>query len=83
MFNDWFQCKERISSSLGRVDTILGKFNDDFSRLYPFMDSKEKREEARNEIDRKIRVDSSILRHLTVKYKKLDTKNEFFKKNNN
>ena len=36
--------------------------------------------ETLNEIDKKIRVDSSILRHLTVKYKKLDTKNEFFKK---
>ena len=32
------------------------------------------------EIDKKIKVDSSIIRHLTVKYKKLDTKNEFFKK---
>ena len=39
--------------------------------------------ETLNEIDKKIRVDSSILRHLTVRYKKLDTKNEFFKKNNN
>ena len=36
--------------------------------------------ETLNEIDKKIRVDSLILRHLTVKYKKLDTKNEFFKK---
>ena len=25
-------------------------------------------------------MDKSIIRHLTVKYKKLDTKNEFFKK---
>ncbi len=33
------------------------------------------------EIEKKIKVDSSIIRHLTVKYKKLDTKNEFFKKN--
>ena len=32
-----------------------------------------------NEIE-KIKIDSSIIRHLTVKYKKLDTKNEFFKK---
>ena len=32
-----------------------------------------------NEIDKKIRLDSSIIRHLTVKYKKLDTKSEFFK----
>ena len=34
-----------------------------------------------NEIEKKIKIDSSIIRHLTVKYKKLDTKNEFFKKN--
>ena len=33
-----------------------------------------------NEIEKKIKVDGSIIRHLTVKYKKLDTKNEFFKK---
>ena len=31
------------------------------------------------EIERKIKVDGSIIRYLTVKYKKLDTKNEFFK----
>ena len=34
------------------------------------------------EIEKKIKVDSSIIRHLTVKYKKLDLENEFFKKNN-
>ena len=34
-----------------------------------------------NEIEKKIKVDSSVIRYLTVKYKKLDTKNEFFKKN--
>ena len=33
-----------------------------------------------DEIDKKIKVDSSIIRYLTVKYKKLDTKNEFFKR---
>ena len=33
-----------------------------------------------NEIDKKIRIDGSIIRYLTVKYKKLDTKNEYFKK---
>ena len=31
------------------------------------------------EIEKKIKVDRSIIRYLTVKYKKLDTKNEFFK----
>ena len=33
-----------------------------------------------DEVEKKIKVDSSIIRHLTVKYKKLDTQNEFFKK---
>ena len=32
------------------------------------------------EIKKKIKIDGSIIRHLIVKYKKLDTKNEFFKK---
>ena len=32
------------------------------------------------EVEKKIKLDGSILRSLTVKYKKLDTKNEFFKK---
>ena len=35
-----------------------------------------------NEIRKKSNLDNSIIRHLTVKYKKLDTKNEFFKKSN-
>ena len=35
-----------------------------------------------NEIEKRIKLDSSIIRHLTVKYKKLDTKSEFFKKAN-
>ena len=33
-----------------------------------------------DEVKRKILIDSSIIRHLIVKYKKLDTKNEFFQK---
>ena len=36
--------------------------------------------QALSEIDKKIKIDSSIIRHLLVKYKKLDTKNEYFKK---
>ena len=35
-----------------------------------------------NEMEKKMKLDSSIIRHLTVKYKKLDTNNEFFKKAN-
>ena len=43
---------------------------------YKFEGSKE----TLNEINKKIKVDSSIIRHLVVKYKNLDTKNEYFKK---
>ena len=35
--------------------------------------------ETLNQIEKKIKLDNSIIRYLTVKYKKLDTKNEFFK----
>ena len=34
-----------------------------------------------NEVEKKIKVDTSIIRSLTVKYKKLDTENESCKKN--
>ena len=33
-----------------------------------------------DEIEKKIRIDASIIRHLTVKYKELNINNEFFKK---
>tara|TARA_B100001063_G_scaffold217155_1_gene219394 strand:+ start:242 stop:565 length:324 start_codon:yes stop_codon:yes gene_type:complete len=33
-----------------------------------------------NEINKKIKVDPTIIRHLTVKYKKLDLENNFFDK---
>ena len=37
--------------------------------------------ETLNEIEKQIKVDALVLRHLTVKYKKLDTENEYFKGN--
>ncbi len=33
-----------------------------------------------NEIEKKAKLDQSVIRHLTVKYKKLDTDNEYIKK---
>ena len=33
-----------------------------------------------DEIKKKIKIDGSVIRHLIVKYKKLDVENEFFKK---
>ena len=35
-----------------------------------------------DEINKKIKIDGSIIRHLIVKYKNLDTKKEYFKKEN-
>ena len=81
---------ELINNSSGKVIKIeewgllnlankIKNYRKGFYIHFKFEGSKE----TLNEIDKKIRVDSSILRHLTVKYKKLDTKNEFFKKNNN
>tara|TARA_B100000767_G_C19487276_1_gene418694 strand:+ start:31 stop:366 length:336 start_codon:yes stop_codon:yes gene_type:complete len=35
-----------------------------------------------DEFEKKIKIDNSIIRHLTVKYKNLDTENEFFRKSN-
>ena len=33
-----------------------------------------------SEVQKKLKVDNSVIRYLTVKYNKLDTKNEYFKK---
>tara|TARA_B100000963_G_scaffold240500_1_gene210406 strand:- start:4495 stop:4827 length:333 start_codon:yes stop_codon:yes gene_type:complete len=35
-----------------------------------------------DEFNKKIKIDNSVIRFLTVKYKKLDTQNEYFKKKN-
>ena len=80
---------ELINNSSGKVVKIeewgllnlankIKNYRKGFYIHFKFEGSKE----TLNENDKKIRVDSSILRHLTVKYKKLDTKNEFFKKIN-
>ena len=34
-----------------------------------------------NEFQKKIKIDTAVIRHLIVKYKKLDTEKEYFKKN--
>ena len=38
--------------------------------------------ETVSEIEKKVKLDSLVIRYLSVKYKELDTKNEFFKKGN-
>ena len=76
-----------INSSSGKVIKIenwglmnfakrIRNYNKGFYIHYKFEGNKL----TLNEIRKKINIDSSIIRHLTVKYKKLDTKNEFFSK---
>ena len=54
----------------------IKKYNKGFYIHYKFEGNKE----ILNEIDKKIKVDSSIIRNLVVKYKALDIENEYFKK---
>ena len=56
----------------------IKRYNKGFYIHYKFEGNKE----TLNEIEKKIKVDSAIIRHLTIKYKKLDTENEFFNKEN-
>ena len=54
----------------------IKKYNKGFYIHYKFQGNKE----TLKEIKKKVNIDSSIIRHLIVKYKKLDEKNEYFKK---
>ena len=54
----------------------IKKFNKGFFLHYKFEGNKL----TVNEIDKKANLDTSIIRSLIVKYKKLDTENEFFNK---
>ena len=56
--------------------TKIKKYNKGFYIHYKFEGSKN----TLNEINKKVKVDSYIIRHLIVKYKKLDTSKEYFKK---
>ena len=78
---------ELINSSSGKVLKIeewglinlskkIKKFNKGFFLHFKFEGNKVTVEE----IDKKTNLDSSIIRSLIVKYKKLDTDSEFFKK---
>ena len=77
---------ELINSSSGKVikieewgllnlTTKIKNYKKGFYIHYKFEGNKE----TLNQIDKKIKVDNTILRYLTVRYKKLDTKNEYFK----
>jgi len=76
-----------INSNSGKVVKIeewgllnlarkIKKYNKGFYIHYKFEGNKVTLEE----INKKIKTDRSIIRHLIVKYKNLDVKNEFFKK---
>ena len=78
---------EIINGSSGRVVKIeewgilniatkIRKYNKGFYIHYKFEGNKE----TLNEINKKIKIDGSIIRHLIVKYKTLDTEKEYFKK---
>jgi len=54
----------------------IKRYKKGFYIHYKFEGSKE----TLNEISKKIKIDNSIIRHLVVKYKNLDTENEYFKK---
>jgi|TARA_B110000263_G_C15132300_1_gene429431 small subunit ribosomal protein S6 len=56
--------------------TKIRKYNKGFYIHYKFEGNKE----TLNEINKKIKIDGSIIRHLIVKYKTLDTEKEYFKK---
>ena len=78
---------EIINKSSGKVMKIeswgflnfarkINNYNKGFYIHYKFEGNKE----TLNEINKKIKIDGSIIRHLIVKYKTLDTENEYFKK---
>ena len=56
----------------------IKKYNKAFYIHFKFEGNKD----TLKEINKKIKIDNSILRHLIVKYKNLDTKIEYFKKEN-
>ncbi len=75
-----------INSNSGKVIKIeewgllnlarkIKRYKKGFYIHYKFEGNKE----TLNEINKKIKIDSSVIRHLVVKYKNLDIKNEYFK----
>ena len=75
-----------INSNSGKVIKIedwgllnlakrIKKYKKGFYIHYKFEGNKE----TLNEISKKIKIDSSVIRHLVVRYKNLDVKNEYFK----
>ena len=61
---------------LRKLSNKIKNFNKGFYIHYKFEGTRD----TLTEIENKVKIDSFVIRHLTVKYKKLDTKNEFFNK---
>lgn len=61
---------------LRKLANKIKNFNKGFYIHYKFEGTRD----TLTEIEKKIKIDSLIIRHLTVKYKILDTENEFFNK---
>ena len=81
--------KELINNSFGKVIKVedwgllrmaskIQRYKKGFYLHYKF----EGDEKTLSEFKKKIKIDSAIIRHLVVKYKKLDTEREFFNKKN-
>ena len=80
---------EIINSSFGKIVKIeewgllnLAKKIKNYKKAFYIHYKFEGDKKTINEINSKIKIDRSIIRHLTIKYKKLDTNKEFFKKDN-
>ena len=80
---------EIINSSSGKVLKIeewgllnLAKKNKNYKKGFYIQYKFEGNGNTLDQIRKKLKIDRSIIRHLTVKYKELDIKNEFFKKIN-
>tara|TARA_B100000963_G_scaffold146964_1_gene127973 strand:+ start:20888 stop:21211 length:324 start_codon:yes stop_codon:yes gene_type:complete len=56
----------------------IKKYNKAFYIHYKFQGNPQ----TLKELNKKVKIDGSIIRHLIVKYKSLDTKKEYFKKEN-
>ena len=78
---------EIINSSFGKIVKIeewgllsLAKKIKNYKKGFYIHFKFEGNNKTLNEIEKKVKLDNAIIRHLIVKYKALDIKNEFFKK---
>tara|TARA_B000000532_G_scaffold221228_1_gene196143 strand:+ start:66 stop:386 length:321 start_codon:yes stop_codon:yes gene_type:complete len=78
---------EIINSSFGKIVKIeewgllnLAKKIKNYKKGFYIHFKFEGNKKTLTEIEKKVKLDNAIIRHLTVKYKVLDIKNEFFKK---